>query len=100
MDLRFTEEEIAFRQEVRAFVRAELPASIRRKIVAGRHPSKDDMVRWTRLLAAKGWSVPHWPVEWGGTGWSAMQAADLRRRTAEGQRRRSRWSSAPAWSGR
>ncbi len=31
------------------------------------------MVRWTRILAAKGWSVPHWPVEWGGTGWSPIK---------------------------
>ncbi len=73
MDLRFTEEEVAFRDEVRAFVRANLPASIRDKIAGGRHPSKDDMVRWTRILAAKGWSVPHWPVEWGGTGWSSVK---------------------------
>ncbi len=73
MDLRFTEEEVAFRDEVRAFVRANLPASIRDKIAGGRHASKDDMVRWTRILAAKGWSVPHWPVEWGGTGWSPVE---------------------------
>jgi len=73
MDLRFTEEEVAFRDEVRAFVRANLPASIRDKIAGGRHPSKDDMVRWTRILAAKGWSVPHWPVEWGGRGWSPIK---------------------------
>jgi pimeloyl-CoA dehydrogenase large subunit len=73
MELRFTEDETAFRAEVRAFVRAELPASIRAKISEGRHPSKDDIVRWTRILAAKGWSVPHWPVEWGGTGWSPVK---------------------------
>ncbi|MBV8474425.1 MAG: pimeloyl-CoA dehydrogenase large subunit [Hyphomicrobiales bacterium] len=73
MDLRFTDEEIAFRDEVRRFVRAELPSSIRDKIASGRHPGKDDIVRWTRILAAKGWSVPHWPVEWGGTGWSAVK---------------------------
>src|SRR5208282_2547971 len=73
MDLRFTEEEIAFREEVRTFVRAQLPASICDKIAAGRHPSRDDIVRWTRILAAKGWSVPHWPAEWGGTGWSPIK---------------------------
>ena len=73
MDLRFTDEEIAFRDDVRRFVRAELPSSIRDKIASGRHPGKDDIVRWTRILAAKGWSVPHWPVEWGGTGWSAVK---------------------------
>ncbi|HEY1944165.1 MAG TPA: pimeloyl-CoA dehydrogenase large subunit [Roseiarcus sp.] len=73
MDLRFTDEEAAFRDEVRRFVRAELPPSIRDKIAAGRHPSKDDIVRWTRILAARGWSVPHWPAEWGGTGWSPIK---------------------------
>jgi len=75
MDLRLTEDEIAFRDEVRAFVRDNLPASIREKQVAGRKLSKDDYVRWTRILADKGWSVPHWPKEWGGTGWSPIKQA-------------------------
>jgi pimeloyl-CoA dehydrogenase large subunit len=73
MDLRLTEEELAFRAEVRAFVRDNLPGSIREKSVAGRRLSKDDYVRWTRILAAKGWAVPHWPREWGGTGWSPIE---------------------------
>jgi len=73
MDLRFTEEELAFRAEVRSFFRTALPASIRRKLVEGRHASKEDLVAWTRILHAKGWAVPHWPVEWGGTGWSPVQ---------------------------
>jgi pimeloyl-CoA dehydrogenase large subunit len=73
MDLRLTDDELAFRAEVRAFVRENLPASIREKTIAGRKLSKDDYVRWTRILAAKGWAVPHWPVEWGGTGWSAVK---------------------------
>jgi pimeloyl-CoA dehydrogenase large subunit len=73
MDLRFTDEELAFREEVRAFVKANLPESIHKKMVEGRHPSKDDMVSWTRILNKKGWSVPHWPKEWGGTGWSPVQ---------------------------
>jgi pimeloyl-CoA dehydrogenase large subunit len=73
MDLRFTDEELAFREEVRAFVKSSLPDSIRRKIVEGRHPGRDDIVDWTRILNKKGWSVPHWPVEWGGTGWSPVQ---------------------------
>ncbi len=73
MDLRLTDDEIAFRAEVRAFVRDNLPASIRDKVVAGRHASKDDYVRWTRILADKGWAVPHWPKEWGGTGWDPIR---------------------------
>jgi pimeloyl-CoA dehydrogenase large subunit len=73
MDLSFTSEELAFRDEVRDFVAKKLPASIREKIAAGRHPSRDDIVAWTRILHAKGWSVPHWPKEWGGTGWSPVK---------------------------
>jgi pimeloyl-CoA dehydrogenase large subunit len=73
MDLRFTPEEIAFRDEVRAFFRSALPDSIRRKLVEGRKLTKDDTVNWQRILNAKGWAVPHWPAEWGGTGWSAVQ---------------------------
>ena len=61
MDLQFTPEEIAFRDEVRAFVKANLPESIRDKTVEGRHPGRDDIVAWTRILHARGWSVPHWP---------------------------------------
>jgi pimeloyl-CoA dehydrogenase large subunit len=73
MDLRFTPDELAFRDEVRAFFREALPDSIRRKMVEGRHPSKDDIVTWQRILNAKGWAVPNWPVEWGGTNWSPVQ---------------------------
>jgi pimeloyl-CoA dehydrogenase large subunit len=73
MDLRFTDEELTFREEVRAFVKSNLPDSIRKKIIEGRHPGKDDLVAWTRILHNKGWSVPHWPTQWGGTGWSPVQ---------------------------
>jgi pimeloyl-CoA dehydrogenase large subunit len=73
MDLSFTAEELAFRDEVRDFVAKHLPASLREKIASGRHPSQDDIVTWTRILYAKGWSVPHWPKEWGGTGWSPVK---------------------------
>jgi pimeloyl-CoA dehydrogenase large subunit len=39
----------------------------------GESMDKDDLVRWTRILAEKGWAVPHWPVEYGGTGWGPMK---------------------------
>ncbi len=73
MDLRFTPQELAFRDEVRAFMRASLPPAIRRKMVEGRHLAKDDIVAWQRILNAKGWAVPHWPAEWGGQDWSPVQ---------------------------
>ncbi|HEX8164440.1 MAG TPA: pimeloyl-CoA dehydrogenase large subunit [Beijerinckiaceae bacterium] len=73
MDLRFTPEENAFREEVRDFFRTALPARIRDKLVQGHHVSKDELVEWTRILNARGWAVPHWPVEWGGTGWDPVR---------------------------
>jgi len=73
MELRFTADEVAFRDEVRAFLQASLPASIRHTMVEGLHLGKDDIVAWQRILNARGWAVPHWPVEWGGTGWTPAQ---------------------------
>ncbi|HYY84384.1 MAG TPA: acyl-CoA dehydrogenase family protein, partial [Beijerinckiaceae bacterium] len=73
MDLRFTDEELAFRQEVRAFMKSALPERLRRKMIDRHHPSKQDLVDWQQTLNAKGWAVPHWPVEWGGTGWDPVR---------------------------
>ena len=73
MDLRFTPEEIAFRDEVRGFMKQKLPAAIRTKMIEGRRLDKDDLVTWQRILNAKGWAVPHWPAEWGGTGWGPVK---------------------------
>jgi alkylation response protein AidB-like acyl-CoA dehydrogenase len=73
MDLHFTPEEIAFRQEVRAFISENLPADIHAKMKLGHGPSKEDTVRWQRILNAKGWAGLSWPKEWGGPGWTAIQ---------------------------
>ena len=73
MDLSYSPEELAFRDEVRAWLDTNLPADIREKVQAHRELSKDDYMRWHKILAKKGWSVPHWPEEWGGTGWDITQ---------------------------
>ena len=73
MDLRFTPEENAFRDEVRAFMKENLPPAIRAKMIEGGRLGKEDMVTWQRILNAKGWAVPHWPEEWGGTGWGPVE---------------------------
>jgi pimeloyl-CoA dehydrogenase large subunit len=73
MDLRFTPEEQAFRQEVRTFFRENLPEKTRLKMEEGRSPSKDEIVAWQRILNKKGWAVAPWPKEYGGTGWTPMQ---------------------------
>ena len=73
MDLRFTADELAFRDEVRAFFREALPADIRAKCELGQRISKEEMLRWVRILHAKGWATPSWAPEWGGTGWNAVR---------------------------
>jgi pimeloyl-CoA dehydrogenase large subunit len=73
MNLRFTPEEIAFREEVRAFLRTEIPAEIRARVTEGRLLVREDYVTSQRILNDKGWAVPHWPLEYGGQPWSAVQ---------------------------
>src|SRR5450830_1407811 len=73
MDLSFSKEEMAFRDEVRAFFRDNVPPSTRQKLQEGRHLSKQEMIDWWRILNKKGWGVSHWPKEYGGTGWTSVQ---------------------------
>lgn len=73
MDLRFTVEEAAFRDEVRAFLTSAVPAGVRRKVELGQRLSKEEMVSWVRILNAKGWAAPAWAPEWGGQGWTSTQ---------------------------
>ncbi|MBV9117187.1 MAG: acyl-CoA dehydrogenase family protein, partial [Acetobacteraceae bacterium] len=65
MDLRFTPDEAAFRAEVRAFIRDNLPADIRERLRLGHPARKEDIVAWQRILNRKGWAAPHWPKEHG-----------------------------------
>jgi len=73
MDLRYTPDEIAFRDDLRHFFRTEIPAEIRRKVSDGRKLSRDDIVTTQRVLHAHGMATPNWPVEWGGKDWSPVQ---------------------------
>jgi pimeloyl-CoA dehydrogenase large subunit len=73
MDLRFSPQENAFRQELRSFFRSAVPESIRTKVSENRHLSKEEMVTSHKILHAKGLAVPHWPKEWGGADWTPVQ---------------------------
>ncbi len=70
MDLSFTKEEEAFRDEVRAFLET-VPLHLRG--VSRRELSKEGQLEWHKLLYKQGWVAPAWPVEHGGTGWSTTQ---------------------------
>jgi len=73
MNLTFSSEDNAFREEVRAFIRAKLPAETRRKVEEGRALTKDEIVGWQRILNTRGWAAPSWPKDAGGPGWTPVQ---------------------------
>ena len=72
MDMEFNAQDLAFRDEVRAFI-AENHPDMSAKKDAGEEMSKEDFLSWHRILHAKGWVAPAWPVEYGGTGWTPTQ---------------------------
>jgi len=70
----FSPEDEAFRAEVRAFFREHLPSDMARRFHIGAHPpERRDVKAFQALLHSRGWGAPHWPQEWGGTGWTPMQ---------------------------
>ncbi len=73
MDLAFTSEELAFRDEIRAWVRQNLPKDISDKVHQAQRLSRDDMQRWAKILGKKGWLGYGWPAQFGGPGWNAVQ---------------------------
>jgi alkylation response protein AidB-like acyl-CoA dehydrogenase len=74
MNFDFTDTDNAFRAEVRAFVREQLPPAIRDKVANGVHLTRDEHLQWQRLLHARGgWNCPGWPKAFGGPGWSPVE---------------------------
>ncbi len=73
MDLNFNDDELAFRDEVQAFLDNDVPAALTDKVRSGRHLSKADHELWHALLHKKGWLANHWPEAYGGPGWTAVQ---------------------------
>jgi alkylation response protein AidB-like acyl-CoA dehydrogenase len=73
MDLNYSAEELAFRDEARGWLAKNLPRELKAKVEQNAHLSKEDLLRWHRILAKKGWVAPAWPKEWGGTGWNVVQ---------------------------
>ncbi len=72
MNLEFSKEDIAFRDEVRTFIKDNYPAHVR-DIESRDQMSKEDFLAWHKILGKKGWAAPAWPKEYGGTGWTTTQ---------------------------
>jgi alkylation response protein AidB-like acyl-CoA dehydrogenase len=87
----------AFAREVRSELEAIYPAELRKadaatdpEAVWGGRPfegSDDPQIVWMRRMAAKGWTAPTWPTEYGGAGLSPAQARVLDRELAAGRYR-------------
>jgi len=73
MDLSFSADELAFRDELRGFIADNLPDDIRERMRLGHSPEKEDTTRWQRILNQKGWAAYSWPKEHGGPGWTPVQ---------------------------
>jgi acyl-CoA dehydrogenase len=75
MDLQFSEQELAFQIEVREFLTNNLPAHIidSAKRNGGVFMEQKEALQWQEVLVNKGWAVPQWPVEHGGTNWTPAQ---------------------------
>ncbi|MBB4101355.1 acyl-CoA dehydrogenase family protein [Sphingomonas kyeonggiensis] len=75
MDMNWTQAELAFRDEVRAFLAEKLTPEIRRAgtLATSVYPDHEASMAWQHILHARGWAAPHWPVEHGGCDWTVAQ---------------------------
>ncbi len=73
MDLSYSQEESAFRDEVRVWLKTNLPQDLRDKVANYDELGREDLLRWHRILAKQGWVAPAWPKEFGGTSWNVVQ---------------------------
>ncbi|CAH1655690.1 MULTISPECIES: acyl-CoA dehydrogenase family protein [unclassified Chelatococcus] len=73
MNLRYSAEDEAFRDEVASFVRDNIDPAVACKVRDNLPLTKEEHVGWERTIGARGWAAPHWPVEHGGTGWGALR---------------------------
>jgi alkylation response protein AidB-like acyl-CoA dehydrogenase len=75
MDLSFSKDDLAFRDEVRRFIEENYDEELRDKNAQSKNNylDKDGMLKWQRALYRKGWAAPNWPKEYGGPGWTPTQ---------------------------
>jgi len=75
MDLAFSSEDLAFRDEVRAWIEQAYDADLRRQMSQSKNGylDKAGQVKWQKKLAEKGWVAPGWPAQYGGPTWTSSQ---------------------------
>jgi alkylation response protein AidB-like acyl-CoA dehydrogenase len=73
MDMSFTKEQHAFREEVRAWIQAAMPSHIKAKAAVDGSFEHAETMEWHKVLHDKGWVAPHWPKELGGPGFDVTE---------------------------
>ncbi|MDO4723336.1 MAG: acyl-CoA dehydrogenase family protein [Comamonadaceae bacterium] len=73
MELSFTPQQQAFREQVRQWVRSHLPEALAHKVHNNLRLHREDLQGWAKILGQKGWLGYGWPKEFGGPGWDAVQ---------------------------
>jgi alkylation response protein AidB-like acyl-CoA dehydrogenase len=73
MDLSFTPEHVAFREEVRAWIQNAMPPHIKAKAAVGGVFEMSEIMEWHKILHRQGWVAPHWPAQVGGPGWDVTR---------------------------
>jgi alkylation response protein AidB-like acyl-CoA dehydrogenase len=73
MEMSFTPEQLAFRQEVRSWIQQAMPPHIKAIADVDGNFSHAEVMEWHRILHAKGWVAPHWPKDYGGPGLDVAQ---------------------------
>jgi len=77
MDLSFSAEEDEFRQDLRAFFAEERVQGILRELERCKPRVEAHSQQIYQWLGERGWLAPNWPVEYGGAGKTAVEAAIL-----------------------
>ncbi|HEY8171656.1 MAG TPA: acyl-CoA dehydrogenase family protein [Dehalococcoidia bacterium] len=86
MNFKDSTEEAAFREEVRGFIKNELPSSAKSGDIMerGMYRGAFERLKETRKkLASRGWIAPAWPKEYGGASLSVMQQFIMNEEFAE-----------------
>ena len=75
MDLTWSDEDLRFRDEVRAFLDEKLTDDLRRagRLMTSVYADHEASMAWQAILHERGWAAPAWPVEYGGCDWTLTQ---------------------------
>ncbi len=82
MEFRFTPEQESLRQQLREFLKEELPEDRQVGEEADTDEEWEFVRQFQKKLAARGWLVPHWPKQYGGADMGIMEQVIMKEETS------------------